>query len=166
MYFYLGRYQDAEKMYRKATELAPSDHRMWSNLGDALNQMSGREKDAVAAYQHAISLARLELSVNSKDPENLSKLAYYYARVGDRLKARDLAAQASAIGSDSIYVHYYVSLTLLEDGNVKGAMDALEKAVELGYPVQLVRTGPEFIKLREDKRFQRLIASKDRHGAG
>ena len=35
VYYFMGRFQDAVPMYRKATELAPEDHRVWGNLADA-----------------------------------------------------------------------------------------------------------------------------------
>lgn len=166
LYFYLGRFADAEKLYRRATDLASRDHRVWANLADALYQIAGRRQEAKTAYERAISLARLELRVDAKDQDTLSKLAYYHARVGDLARARELVTQATATGTDNFYVHYYVALTSIEDGNLDAAIAALEKAIELGYPVQLVRAGPEFARLREDKRFQRLIAPKNRQTAG
>jgi TolB-like protein/Flp pilus assembly protein TadD/DNA-binding winged helix-turn-helix (wHTH) protein len=166
MYFYLGRLADAEKMYLKATELTPRDYRMWANLADALYQMQNRRKDAEAAYQKAISFARLELRLNPQDADTMAALAYYLARAGQHAEARELSAKALAVGSGSVYVHYYAAVTCLEDGKVAEALDLLEKAIDLGYAVQLVQVGPEFAKLRDDKRFQRLIATKSRHGAG
>ena len=58
VYYFLGRYADAVRVYTRATELAAADHRVWGNLADALWQIStarGRRQDD---YRRAIVLAQ------------------------------------------------------------------------------------------------------------
>src|SRR5258705_232628 len=38
VYYFLGRYPDAARMFSRATEIAGEDHRVWGNLADALSQ--------------------------------------------------------------------------------------------------------------------------------
>jgi len=166
LYFYLGRFGDAEKMYRKATELAPRDQRTWSNLADALYQVPTRRAEALDAYRRAITFAQSELELNPNDVDTAARMAYYYARVGEQQKSRELIAKVTSVPTDSLYVQYCVALAEIELGNIDAALSALEKAVELGYSVQLVRIGPEFTKLRGQPRFQQLITKATRHRAG
>lgn len=55
--FYAGRdrYSEAEAMFRKASELAPGNHRTLYNLG-AIYLLEGRYQDAIDALQRSISL--------------------------------------------------------------------------------------------------------------
>jgi tetratricopeptide (TPR) repeat protein len=166
LYFYLGRFQDAEKMYLKATEMAPRDHRTWANLADARFQMENRKPEAKQNYEHAITLALQELRLNANDPDTIARLAYYNARIGNFAQAHQFAAKAGAIPTESFYVYYFIALAEIEEGKLDAALDAVEKAVESGYPAQMARIGPEFAKLRDRPRFQRLIANSTRHTAG
>jgi TolB-like protein/Flp pilus assembly protein TadD/DNA-binding winged helix-turn-helix (wHTH) protein len=159
VYYYQGRFADAVRMYRKATGLASGDHRVWGNLADALYQIPDSRAEAEREYHHAITLAESGLAVNPKDAVSWAQLAYYYARTGDADRAERYAARALELGPDVVYVHYYGALIALQHSNAAAAIDALRRAVELGYPMQLVRLAPEFADLHQDARFKQLIAS-------
>ena len=139
---------------------------MWANLADVLYQVSRRRGEAQKLYDRAIDLALQELRLNAKDPDTVARLAYYYARVGNIPQSRSFVTKVSAIATDSFYAYYCIALAQIEERNLDGAIDSLEKAVELGYSVQLVRIGPEFAQLRGHTRFQRLVASRTRPQAG
>ena len=68
-------------MFRKATELAPADHRLWGNLADAL-LFGGRPAEAERAYARALDLAEGELAINPKLAVNQAQTAYYSSRLG------------------------------------------------------------------------------------
>jgi hypothetical protein len=55
-------------------------------------------------------------------------------------------------------VQYYLALVALQRGNTAAALDALTRAVSLGYPAQLVSAAPDFASLRSDARFKKLLA--------
>jgi tetratricopeptide (TPR) repeat protein len=166
LYFYLGRFQDAEKMYLKSTEMAPADSRTWGNLADTQLQIPSRHADAKRTYERAISMALLELKVAPNDPDTLARLACYYSRIGNHEQARAFIGKALAIPSDSFYVYYSLALAQIEEKELDAAFASLEKAIQLGYATHLVKIGPEFAKLRDDKRFQRLLALTNRQPAG
>jgi hypothetical protein len=67
-------------------------------------------------------------------------------------------------GADE-YVHYYAALVALETGDTAGALASLSRAVELGYPAQLVRAAPDFMSLRSDARFRKLVGPADKSPA-
>lgn len=159
MYYFLGRFADSVQMFRKAAALEADDHRVWGNLADALYQMPASRTEAGSEYRHAISLAERQLGVNPKDAVDWAQLAYYYARVGDSAHAQQYSTRALELGTDVVYVHYYRALIAMANGNSSGALDALSRALDLGFPRQLVRAAPEFASVRGDERFRRLLSA-------
>ena len=166
VYYFLGRYADAARMFTRATELSAHDHRVWGNLADALWQVEGSRAEAQSAYRRAIALARESLEVNSRDAVSWSQLAYYGARARDNSDVRDYASRALQLNPDDPNVRYYDALTALELGDPAAALESLGRAVALGYPASLVRAAPDFASLRSDARFRQLLAQADQPPAG
>jgi TolB-like protein/Tfp pilus assembly protein PilF/DNA-binding winged helix-turn-helix (wHTH) protein len=159
VYYCLGQFPDAARMFRQATELAPEDHRVWGNLADALYQIPQSRADAQEQYRHAISLGENRVSVNASDAATWSQLAFYYARLGETSRSKPYLSRALALGADDVFVQYYAALTELEDHNTEAALGNLHRAIELGYPTQMVRAAPEFANLLQDARLQNLLAA-------
>jgi TolB-like protein/Tfp pilus assembly protein PilF len=145
--YYLGRYELAEDMFRKAIELAPADHRLWGNLADTL-RFDARPDEAREAYRRALELADGELAINSKHAINQAQAAYYAVQLGDNSRARHGIARALPEGDDSNYVHYYVALTELGLGDRVKALAHLKRAQQLGYPESLLKAAPELGDIR------------------
>jgi tetratricopeptide (TPR) repeat protein len=161
-YYFLGRYAEATGMYTHATQLAPEDHRVWGNLADALWQVAGSRAQAQQDYRHAADLAQRGLEVNSQDAVSWMQLAYYRARAGDMDHIERYTERALALGADDANVQYYAALVALQRGDSGAALDALTRAVSLGYPPQLVSAAPDFASLRSDVRFKKLITPPGR----
>lgn len=157
MYYYLGRFPDAVRMFRKATERSPEDHRVWGNLADALFAMKDEREPATRTYGHAMELAERELAVNPKDAITAAQVAHYYARSGNKPRARSYIARALDLRPDVVWVQYYAALVSLEIEGPNAALDAVSRTVQLGYPPQLMRNAPEFAALRGDPRFQKML---------
>ena len=162
VYYFLGRYRDAARMFGAATELAAADHRVWGNLADALWQLDGSRAQAQADYRRAMALAQRGLEVNPRDAVSWIQLAYYNARLGETQRAADYAGRALQLGSDDVFVHYYAALIALERRDAPQALDSLSRAVSLGFPVQLLRAAPDFASLRNEPRFRALLAQADK----
>ncbi len=156
-YYFLGRQADAVRAYTRATELAPEDHRVWGNLADALWQTEGGQAQAQKDYLHAAELAQRGLEVEPQDAVSWMQLAYYRARAGDAGHIERYTERALAQGSDDPNVQYYAALIALQRSDVTGALEALTRAISLGYPVQLVGAAPDFVSLRSDARFRKLL---------
>jgi TolB-like protein/tetratricopeptide (TPR) repeat protein/DNA-binding winged helix-turn-helix (wHTH) protein len=162
VYYFLGRYANAAQMFSHATELAAEDHRVWGNLADALWQIDSGRAEAQSDYRRAIVLAQRSLQVNPKDGISWMQLAYYSARAGDSEHVARYASRALELDATDEYVHYYAALVALEAGDTAGALASLSRAVELGYPAQLVRAAPDFMSLRSDARFRKLVGPADK----
>jgi Flp pilus assembly protein TadD len=159
VYYFLGRFGDAVRLYRRGTELAPEDHRVWGNLADALYQIKASRPEAAQDYRHAAALAERRVGVNPKDANTWMQLAYYYTRLGEASRSAPCRTRALALGADDVFVQYYAALISLEEHNVDTALDALRRAIDLGYPIAMVRAAPEFANLLQDERFQHLLAA-------
>jgi hypothetical protein len=71
----------------------------------------------------------------------------------------ELSSQAQVLQPLNMYVHYFSAVTLAATGNSDKALDAIEKAVELGYPTTLLAMDAGLAELVSDNRFKALISS-------
>jgi len=148
VHYYLGRYDEAAEMYRKAIEFAPADNRLWGNLADAL-LFDSRPEEAKQAYRRALELADGELAVNPKHAVNQAQAAYYATRLGEKNRARRSIAIALSEGDGDVYVHYYVALAELGLGEKSTALAHARRARELGFAENLMRAAPELGEIRK-----------------
>ncbi len=159
MYYYVGDFERAANRYAKAANLAPNDFQMWGNLGDAYSFSETKKTAAEVAYKRAISLGEQLLSINANDSDTLSKVAYYYSRIGNREKSTEMAAKARNLSPDDMYVYYYSALIHVQFGELDDVLTALERAIELEYQRELLSLDPVLADLREEERFIRLVSN-------
>ncbi len=145
--YYLGRYQSAQAMFRKAIELVPTDHRIWGNLADAL-RFDAQPEEARQAYRKALDLVEGELAVNPGHAINQAQMAYYAIQLGDAGRARRGIESALREGDEITYVHYYVALTELGFDDKAKALAHVRRARELGLPEVLLKAAPELGDIR------------------
>jgi serine/threonine-protein kinase len=156
-YYYLGRYEDAAVMYREAISLAPKDFTLWGNLADALAQLPERESDTQQAYQRARTLAEQELSVNPAQSYVMAPLAHYCARLGDDDCAKDRIAEGLNAKTTEFYTHYYAALVRLQLDEDQQAIVEIMRAVELGFPLEMLEADPMLAPVRDHQQLVALI---------
>ena len=149
-YYYAGRYGDAVAMFEQAVRLAPEDHQLWGNLGDAYRRTPGQGDLARGAYANAAELARGALRVNPDSTATRTQLAYYLVRQGEAALAATEIETAGPAPADDLYSHYYAALVYKDLGNLAAAVAATRQAVEGGYPATLLRADPEFAVILRD----------------
>ena len=162
MYFYLGEYQKAAERYTMAVKLVPLDYRFWGNLGDAYFYTDVLKDAARVSYERAIELGQQELEVNPNEIDAMSSLAYYYVRVDQIDKSRELNQAALAAAPDNMYVHYNSALIHAQLDERTEALRALERAVELEYQTDLLLLDPGFKGIKAEERFQKLVSQNVR----
>lgn len=161
-YFFLGRFDDAVRMYLKASELAPDDFEVWGSLGDAYRFAAGGEEQSRSAYRKAIELGERLLEINPRDENVAAPLAQYYANTGDAGRARELMTLAEAAGPDNLYVHYFAAVTRVSLGEPELALASIERAVELGYPSELLALDAGLGELRNAAELRTLLDDGNR----
>jgi serine/threonine protein kinase/tetratricopeptide (TPR) repeat protein len=173
---YLGEYERAEKMARRAIEAQEQYLRShegmqiigaYARLGHVY-YLQGRYDDAVAEYYREIVFARQSDHVLKERVliEVYQKLASAYARQGSMDDAREAFshvtagfAQRLANGADDPFTRYYVACAHAMTGDKAGALEHLRKAIEgrRAFNAARARVEIDFESLRDDPEFQELV---------
>lgn len=156
-YFFLGRFDEAAEMYKKASELSPKDFEVWGSLGDAYRYVDGGRALSDEAYRNAIELGEGLLDINQSDALVIAPLAQYYAHIGEADRAAGLIAIAEELEPQNMYVQYFAAVTKTSLHDTDGALSSIEKAVELGYPIDLISLDAGLASLAGEDRFQSLF---------
>jgi tetratricopeptide (TPR) repeat protein len=163
IYYYLGQFDKSVEIHRQAIAMPPNSSFDWINLGDAL-LFSSESDQAPEAYRNAIVIAESDLSVNSKNVESLYGMAWASAMLGEPGQANDLIDRAKSIDPTNPYVQYYDALLKAAASDFDGAMNALQIAVDLGYPAIMLENEPHLADLGENDRFISLISEQTYSG--
>jgi serine/threonine protein kinase/tetratricopeptide (TPR) repeat protein len=154
-YFDLHRFGDAAEAFQRGLNLDDSDWLLWGNLGDSL-YWSGAKKNAIEAYEKAISRAEKRLAVNPMDSDVFAFSASYNAMAGHKEAARNQIEKALALAPSEAEVRMRAALVYNQLGELDHCLSSLEKAVALGYARQLIRDTPDFDHLHGNARFKKL----------
>jgi tetratricopeptide (TPR) repeat protein len=144
-------------MYHRAVEQSPDDYELWGSLADAYSHTDDRTDLAVPMYQNAASLAARQLAVNPANADVLAALGHYHAGLGEPERALDYTRRAVAAAPGDMYVHYFSALTLSQLGREADAIDALQRALDSGYPAGLVAVDAGFDRLAGSEQFRSLL---------
>jgi len=151
-YYYLGRYQAAIRMHRRAAEMTPLEHQVWGDIGDTYTQMGDQIQEAEDAYYRARDLAESAQQIAPNDPRIAVSLAYYCAALKDLSCAVEHRANALALAPTEPWIQYYAALVNLRLGQESAAIATAERALELGYPRALFTVDPLFESVRNSPR--------------
>lgn len=156
-YFELRRFSDAADAFQRGLNLDDSDWLLWGNLGDSLFWSGGRRAQAIAAYEKAIARAKKKLEVNPKDTIVLAYLADYNAMSRHSTEATQDIEQALALAPEDGEVRLRSAIVYNQLGDTERCLASLEKAVALGYSVEVIRDTPDFDHLRSNAKFKNLV---------
>lgn len=156
-YFFLRQFDEAAAMYKKASELSPKDFEVWGSLGDAYRYADGSRALSDEAYRNAIELGEGLLDINQSDALVVAPLAQYYAHIGEADRAEELIARAEELEPQNMYVQYFAAVTKTSLNDTDGALSSIEKAVDLGYPVDLISLDAGLASIAGEDRFQSLL---------
>lgn len=156
---YQGRYEDAAAMFQKAVELSPADHRYWCNLGLAYTLAKNRPK-ATEAFQTALQLAQKAVDLRPSDPSVLGTLARYHAELGQKTKAQEEIALATASPHNDPELLFNSVVVYELVGERDRALTALRSALRAGYSLSEVQHAPELLELRQDPRYSRMVSNQ------
>ncbi len=163
IYYYAADYRRAAKMYEKAIELEPQQCNYWANLGDALHQLPEYAIQALNVDEHALMLCNNELKVNPESQEILLQRCKLLARLGrieEALAAIEPYKSRDTLDPDD---QLKLALTFIRSGDIDAVKNALEQAVQQGYPLALLQAEPEFVPIRDEAWFKSLLDGKLQH---
>ena len=161
-YYYLHRYEEAVSAHQEAVRMAPDNHLVWANLGDALYFEEG-QGSATSAFAKAEELVDQRLSVNPNDPSVLLGAAWIKTMLGKPNEANELIAIAVDIAPSDPYLIYMRALINLRQDRTSEALADLEKAVAMGYSVKIIAAEPYLESLRNELRFKALLKSSEKN---
>jgi len=129
--FSLGAYERAADLYRRATDLAPNDHRTVGNLADALSA-AGDDQGAQDRYRRALEANRTWLATQPADAGALAQQAWYLANLGEARDARSTANRALAMEPGDADVLTLAAQVSARVGDSTEARDRIRKALAAG----------------------------------
>lgn len=151
--FLRGDYVGAAAAFENAvspSKGAPGEYLNWANLGDALRWIPGREDAARKAYQQAMHLLAPRLQRAPSDVTLASRMGLYAARAGATADADALIRKALQLAPANADVLFRAALGYELLGNRAGALDAILKARQAGYPEKFIEAEPDLVNLRRD----------------
>lgn len=155
-YSQMADFEKATEAFEMAVELGPDDHWSWGNLAHAY-EILGDKDASQAAYAKAIELASAALERNERDWLSNARLAMYIVMSGDKGEGLKRIRTSVVEGAEIDEVHFYDAVIRSQLGQTQQALDALERAIELGYPVKLIASDPRFVNIRAEQRFIDLV---------
>lgn len=146
-----GRSSEAVAQLQSTLELDPRFVPAWSYLGLAYASR-GQYREAIAAHREALRLS-------GRAPRQLADLGITLAQAGQVAEARGLLSElAAAARRQHIPALHFAGLHLAL-GDREQALDLLESAAgERGVWMLFLKVDPRFAALRDEPRFQALLA--------
>ena len=157
VYFSLGRYADSARKMEQALAFNEGDSQVWSNLASAYHWAPGERAKARPAFLRAIALAENESRVNPRSADLILRMAECHSMIGEAARARDLAAQALKLAPQDVTVMYKAGTVYEQAGDRDRALELIGKALDQGYPREVVDRSPSPVALRSDPRFVNRI---------
>lgn len=151
--FFEGQFEEAARQMELATRMQPANAINWGNLGDARWQIPGLRAQARDAFAKAEQLAASQLAINPGSKQLRRNHALYLAKLGRPKEAVAEAGDAIALAPQDADTRFYAARVFAVAGDASAALDALQKAVALGYSAREIDREPDFAALRSDGRY-------------
>lgn len=121
-YLQLGILDDARICFERGLDIDPSDEAAWVGLGNAWKQQNEIDQ-AIVCYEKALALNPDCVEAH----HNLGVCLRMMQRAGEALTHLDSARR---LGLDRAELHQNMASTLVDAGDITGAMDAYRRAIE------------------------------------
>ena len=159
MSFEWGKIEQAAVWFRRGADIRLEDCQCSLLLAQTLRKL-GRLDEALEAGREGYRRAERQLALQPDDARTLSLAATALYEDGQVERAHEMIRRALAVGSDDPGVLYNVGCTYASMGDKTEALRYLEQVfgIEGMGGRAWVETDPELDSLRDDPRFQRMVA--------
>lgn len=162
--FTQGELEQAAEMLEKASEVAPDDIRGLQLLPQIYRSL-GREDEVMEASERRLALAERLLELDPDDVQSLLYGANALATLGERERSLEWAARVLEIDTNDALVLYNIACFYSLAGEVKPALEALEKSYEAGLAdPEWMRQDSDLDNLRDEARYQALVERMEADG--
>jgi tetratricopeptide (TPR) repeat protein len=96
----MGRFAEAETIYRRALELDPADFKIWNNLAGILFEPMNRPMDAIRCMEQA-------MKIEPRNKLGWSNLASMVGQLGRHEKAMEFANRALELDPQMVEAHLH-----------------------------------------------------------
>jgi len=154
-----GELDRALELFQEAGRIR-EDHEALYFAAQTLSALD-RPEEAGPAYRRALPALEQHLALNPDDARGATMAAVACSRLGDRARAFEWADQATAVDPNDAAVCYNVACMFALEGETDRAIRNLECAFRVGFAHRdWVEHDPDLESLRDDPRFQALLAGK------
>ena len=162
--FAQGELKRAGEMFEMATQVAPDDIRALQLLPQIYRSL-GREDEVREASERRLALAERLLELDPDDVQTLLYGANALATLGERERSLEWAARVLEVDTDDALVLYNIACFYSLAGEVKPALEALEKSYEAGLAdPEWMEQDSDLDNLREEARYQALVERMEADG--
>lgn len=153
------RFEESAAMQLKAIEIAPSDHRAWGRMADALRFTDANREYVADNYLKAAELARERLEINEQDWQTHGQLAIYLAHLDDKDNAVSTIQRALNLSRRNAETLLNAAIVQFVTGQSEAALDLLEETVakDANYR-DLIKIDPDLNQMANQQRFQSIIS--------
>src|SRR5436190_2084525 len=154
-----GKFERAAPLFERAAENKPDDYQSFCLLIQIYGSL-GREQDSKSTARKAIERAETELTLHPENPRAAYLGANALATLGEKDRAREWAARASAIDPDDVLIQYNVACVYSLLGDLEQAFDLLEGLLpNAGYELKRgwIKHDSDLDPLRSHPRFQKIF---------
>jgi adenylate cyclase len=153
-----GKTAKAARLFAQASEVNPSDYQSPSLLARMYEEL-GRSADAERTHRQVVEIVEKHLELHPDDARALYLGAGALTRVGTREKAIEWATRALDTEREEPAVLYNVACVFAQLEESDKAIDALEKAVSMGFGYRAwIENDTDLNTLREEERFKTLLS--------
>ena len=157
VYLLLRRFPEAVESAERAVQFPEATYRAFGRLGKAY-YWAGRRDEAASAFERAVARCRAHLGREPEDASAWLWLAYDLAMLDRRKESLEALEKALLRRPNNAHYSYFAALIHNRLGEREESLFRLEKAVAGGFGRADMRNSVEFDNLRDEPRFQALLA--------
>ena len=155
-YLRLRRFGDAISAFEAAVRLSPKNFIYAGNLARAYYWAPGQRPKAGPAYERAISLGLEQLKINPRNSDAHIMLGRYYSMAGKKSQALQHLNSAMSLHPGEAEYFSIAAVVRNQFGDRSSALEALRRAISLGWSTSEIKSEVEFDPLRSDPEFQKI----------